>query len=347
MYVTRLSGSLGRAVEPGIQAAAEAEADPTLQAEMYEMLSRISDDDIGRKLDTARAAAEAIDRVDHPDPYVVFHVQAALVEAEFYAGLGNHVERLEGVDPGPRSRFPPVRAAVSGDDLIGRLLAYAGRIDDGLEILRGMYDRAAVESRSTLPAILGWMAEAQILAGRFAAAVELTREAVERSREIGAADGSPWEVGFLAVGLALAGPAGRSRGRRDPSARRRRLREPVDRHRPRARPARARSRRIGPQPARRSRRPPAPHRGRQAGGRHRRPDRLRPRRRLRRGTARRRASRPRPHEVLARFEEQAERCGGRWARAGGGPVPRPHPRRRRAPRRGVRRRRTRIPRPAR
>ncbi len=193
------------AIGPGIQAAAEAEDDPTFQAEVYEMLSRISDDDIARKLDIARRAREAIGRVDDPDPYVVFHVQAALVEAEFYAGLGNHIGWLDGLDPGAGSRFPPVRAAVNGDDLIGRLLAYAGRMDDGLEILRGMYDRAAVESRSTLPAILGWMAEAQILAGRFAAAVNLTREAVERAQEIGAADGSPWEVGFLAVGLALLG----------------------------------------------------------------------------------------------------------------------------------------------
>ena len=205
MYVTRLSGSLGRAIAHGIQAATEAADDPTFQAEVYELLSRVSDDDIDRKLDTARRAREAIDRVEDPDPLVVFHVQAALVEAEFYAGLGNHIDRLEGLDPGTGSRFPPVRAAVSGDDLIGRLLAYAGRMDDGIEILRGLYDRASVESRSTLPAVLGWMAEAHVLAGRFAATVQLTQEAVERAQETGAADGPPWEVGFLAVGLAQLG----------------------------------------------------------------------------------------------------------------------------------------------
>ena len=40
MYVTRLSGALGRAVEYGLQAAQEATDDPTLQAEVYELLSR-------------------------------------------------------------------------------------------------------------------------------------------------------------------------------------------------------------------------------------------------------------------------------------------------------------------
>ena len=50
--------------------------------------------------------------------------------------------------------------------------------------------RASVEGRSTLPAILGWMAEAQIMAGRFVAAGELTREAVERAEETGGKGGS-------------------------------------------------------------------------------------------------------------------------------------------------------------
>ncbi len=132
-------------------------------------------------------------------------MRAALVEAEFYAGLGIHLDRLDGLDPGTRPRFPPVRTASRGDDLIGRLLTYAGRIDDGLAILRGMYERASVEGRSTLPAILGWMAEAQIMAGRFAAAAELTREAIERAEETGGDGGTPWEVGFHAVALAMLG----------------------------------------------------------------------------------------------------------------------------------------------
>jgi ATP/maltotriose-dependent transcriptional regulator MalT len=172
---------------------------------VYETLSRISDDDIARKLDTARKGLDAIGRIAVPDPEVAFYVRAAVVEAEFYAGLGVHLERLEGLDPGTRPRFPPVRTAARGDDLIGRLLAYDGRVDEGLEVLRAMYERAAVESRSILPAILGWMAEAQIMAGRFAAAAELTREAIERAEETGNTGGTAWEVGFHAVALAMLG----------------------------------------------------------------------------------------------------------------------------------------------
>jgi DNA-binding CsgD family transcriptional regulator len=205
MYVTRLSGSLGRGVEYGVRAAAEAAEDPSFQAEVFELLSRISDNDIARKLDAARQGLEALGRVAAPDPEVVFYVRAALVEAEFYAGLGIHLDRLEGLDPGTRPRFPPVRSASRGDDLIGRLLAYAGRIDEGLEALRGMYERVSVEGRSILPAILGWMAEAQIMAGRFAAAADLTREAIERAEETGANGGTPWEVGFHGVALAMLG----------------------------------------------------------------------------------------------------------------------------------------------
>ena len=205
MYVRRLSGSLGRAVDHGLQAAAEAAGDPSFQAEVYEMLSRLSDNDIERKLDAARKGFEAIDRIADPDPDVVFHVRAALIEAEFYAGLGIHLERLDGLDPGTTRRFPPVRTASRADDLIGRLLAYSGRIDEGLEILSAMYEQASVESRSILPAILGWMAEAQIMAGRFAAAVELTREAIERAEETGGVGGTPWEVGFQGVALAMLG----------------------------------------------------------------------------------------------------------------------------------------------
>ncbi len=205
MYVARLSGSLERAVEHGIQAAAEAAGDPMFQAEVLELLSRISDNDIPRKLDSARRALEAVERVPRPDPEVLFQVRAALVEAEFYAGLGLHLERLDGVEPEARPRFPPVRTASHGDDLLGRLLAYDGRIEEGLDLLRGMYDRASVENRSILPAILGWMAEAQLMAGRFEVARDLTREALDRAEETGGAGGLPWEVGFHAVALARLG----------------------------------------------------------------------------------------------------------------------------------------------
>jgi DNA-binding CsgD family transcriptional regulator len=205
MYVSRLSGSLGRSVEYGVRAAAEAVEDPPFQAEVFELLSRLSDNDIARKLDAARKGLEALGRVAAPDPEMVFYARAALVEAEFYAGLGVHLDDLDGLDPGTRVRFPPVRAASRGDDLIGRLLTYSGRIDEGLATLRGMYQRAAVEGRSTLPAILGWMAEGQIMAGRFAAAAELTQEAIERAEETGGPSGTPWEVGFHAVALAMLG----------------------------------------------------------------------------------------------------------------------------------------------
>jgi DNA-binding CsgD family transcriptional regulator len=68
-----------------------------------------------------------------------------------------------------------------------------------------MYERAAVESRSILPAILGWMADAQLMASRFAEACDLTREAVERTEETGGTGGLPWEVGLHAVALARLG----------------------------------------------------------------------------------------------------------------------------------------------
>src|SRR6185503_8055141 len=138
MYVTRLSGSLGRAVAYGVQAATEAAGDPSLQADVFEMLSRMSDDDVARKLDAARNGLAALGTIAVPDPEMAFYVHAALVEAEFYAGLGIHLERLDGLDPGTRPRFPPVRTALRGDDLVGRLLAYAGRVDEGLEVLRAM-----------------------------------------------------------------------------------------------------------------------------------------------------------------------------------------------------------------
>jgi DNA-binding NarL/FixJ family response regulator len=205
MYVARLSGSLERAVEHGREAAREAESDPLFRAEVLELLSRISDSDVVLKLDAARQALDAVDRVPRPDPEVVFQVRAALVEAEFYAGLGIHLERLEGLDPEVRPRFPPVRTSTHGDDLVGRLLAYDGRVDEGLTLLRGMYDRASVENRSILPAILGWMAEAQIMGGRFTAARELTQQALDRAQETGGEGGLPWEVGLHAVASARLG----------------------------------------------------------------------------------------------------------------------------------------------
>ncbi len=205
MYVLRLSGALGRAVDYGIQAAAEAADDASFEAEVCQLLSRLSDNDISRKLDTARRGLDALARVRYPDPDVVFYVQAAMVEAEFYAGLGIHLDRLDGIDPGSGSAFPPTRSASRGDDLIGRLLIYAGRIDDGLAVLRRMSERVAVAGRSTLPATLGWMAEGEVIAGRFAAAAALTREAIDRAEEIGHEGGYPWEVGFHAVALAMLG----------------------------------------------------------------------------------------------------------------------------------------------
>ena len=205
MYVTRLSGQLGRAIDQGLQAIENAAGHPQFQAEVYELLSRVSDNDIERKLALARSGIAAVQQVADPDPHVLFHARAALVEAEFYTGLGIHLERLDGLNPPPRRDFPPVRTAVAGEDLIGRLLTYDGRIDEGLRVLRGMYERAMVENRSVLPAILGWMAEGEIMAGRFHAAAELTREAIERAQQIGAPGGNPWEVGFHAVALAMLG----------------------------------------------------------------------------------------------------------------------------------------------
>lgn len=205
MYVTRIAGSLERAVELGVQAASEAGSDAVFRAEVLELLSRISDNDIGLKLDTARQAVAAVSGVRDPDPEVVFQVNAALVEAEFYAGLGVHLERLEGLDPEARPRFPPVRTAFHGDDLAGRLLAYDGRVDEGLDLLRGMYERAAVQNRAVLPVVLGWMAEAEIIAGRFAAAGDHTADAFDRAKEIGGDDGPPWEIGLHALALARLG----------------------------------------------------------------------------------------------------------------------------------------------
>jgi DNA-binding CsgD family transcriptional regulator/KaiC/GvpD/RAD55 family RecA-like ATPase len=205
MYVTRSTGSLGRAVEFGLQAAAEAEQDPSFQSEVFELVSRMADNDIALKLDTARRALEAIGKVTDPDPEVRFYANAALVEAEFLAGLGIHLDRLERFPSSIRPRFPPVRTAARADDLIGRLLLFSGRVDEGLAVLRGLYDRASVENRSLLSGVLGWMAEGELLAGRFAAAAALTEEAIERAAETGSPGGTPWELGFHGVALARLG----------------------------------------------------------------------------------------------------------------------------------------------
>jgi DNA-binding CsgD family transcriptional regulator len=205
MYIRRLTGSLEAALAYGMRAVDEAADDPSFQAEVYEMVSRLSDNDIARKLATARAGLAAVDRIEDPDPYLVFHTRAALVEAEFYAGLGIHLERLAGLDPGERPRFPPVRTAQRGEDLIGRLLTFSGRIDEGLDVLRAMCERAAVSYRGSLPSFLAWAAEAQIMAGRFEAALGSLNEAIERSEEAGSRGGYPWEVGVRAVALAMLG----------------------------------------------------------------------------------------------------------------------------------------------
>lgn len=203
MYVTRLSGSLEEAVAYGQQAVLEAEDDPSLQAEIYELLSRLADTDMELKLDAARKGLDAVARIPDPDPEVAFYARAAMVEAEFLAGLGIHLDALGPPPAEVRPRFPPIRAAVHADDLIGRLLVFDGRIDEGLAVLRGFDERAAVESRSALVAVLAWMAEGEILAGRFPAAVEVGEEGLERAAETGAED--PWGKGFHALALARLG----------------------------------------------------------------------------------------------------------------------------------------------
>src|SRR5262249_33103542 len=83
-------------------------------------------------------------------------------------------------------------------------LAHDGRVDEGLELLRGLYDRAAVAGRSILPAVLGWMAEAQIIGGRVAAAAGLTPGAIEHSGETGGAEGGESGGGGLPGGGSVA-----------------------------------------------------------------------------------------------------------------------------------------------
>src|SRR5262249_18846094 len=211
MYVTRMSGSLQEAVAFGVRAAEEAQDDPAFQAEVYELLPRLADTDVSLKRDAARKGLDALERIPDADPEVAYYARAAMVEAEFLAGLGIHLDAL---DPRPevvRTRFPPVRTAVLADDLIGRLLIFDGRIDEGLAVLRRHYDRMAVENRNGLPAALGWMLEGQLMAGRFPEAVALGEEALERAAETGNDD--PWGRGFHALALAMVGRLDEARSR--------------------------------------------------------------------------------------------------------------------------------------
>jgi DNA-binding CsgD family transcriptional regulator len=205
MYVARASGGMVRSVEYGLRAAEEAAADPAFQAEAYEWLSRMADNDTALKLDTARRGLDAIGRVRDPDPEAVFYAKAALVEAEFHAGLGIHLDMLEDPPAASRLRFPPIRTASRADDLIGRLLGFAGRFDEARETLRGLHDRAAVQNRSILPAVLGWMSAVEVMAGRFRAAVAITDEAIERIDETGSSGILRWVLGLRAVALVALG----------------------------------------------------------------------------------------------------------------------------------------------
>jgi DNA-binding CsgD family transcriptional regulator len=203
MYVARTSGVIERAIEHGTQAVADAEDAPELQAEIYELLSRIADNDAELKLDAASHGLAALARMPDPDPEVAFYGRAALLEAQFAAGLGIRLEALEPIPAEPRRRFPPVRSAIMADDLIGRMLLFEGRIDDGLVTLQRFYERVAVENRSVLPAVLGWIIEGEVMSGRLDAALAHGEELLERIAETGAE--GPWAVGFHALALAMAG----------------------------------------------------------------------------------------------------------------------------------------------
>ena len=203
MYVARMSGAIERAIEHGTQAAADAAGAPPLQAEIYELLSRIADNDAALKLAAASKGVDALARMRDPDAEVAYYSRAALLEARFAAGLGIHLEALEPIPAEPRRRFPPVRSAIMADDLVGRMLLYEGRIDDGLATLQRFYERAAVENRSVLPAVLGWIIEGEVMGGRLHAALAHGEELLERISETGAEH--PWAVGFHALALAMAG----------------------------------------------------------------------------------------------------------------------------------------------
>ena len=205
MYVARPLGGMNRSVAYGLQAAQEAADDPAFQSEVYEWLSRQADNDSALKLETARKALEALERVPDPDPELAFYARAALVEADFYAGRGIRLDLLEDAPTETKPRFPPVRTASFGDDLVGRLLGFAGRIDEARTVLRGLFDRAAVQNRSLLPAVLGWMSVVEILSGEFTAAESLTAEAIERVEETGNRGMLLWVLGYRGIALAALG----------------------------------------------------------------------------------------------------------------------------------------------
>ncbi len=203
MYVARVSGSLERAIEHGTQAALDAADAPQLQAEIYELLSRIADNDAGLKMEAASRGLDALGRIQDPDAEVAYYSRAALLEARFVAGLGIDLETLDPVPAEPRRRFPPVRSAVLADDLVGRMLLVEGRIDEGLSTLQRFYDRVAVENRSVLPAVLAWMIEGEVMGGRLPEALAHGDELLERILETGAEQ--PWATGLHAIALAMAG----------------------------------------------------------------------------------------------------------------------------------------------
>ncbi|MDX6308476.1 MAG: hypothetical protein QOI06_1522 [Nocardioidaceae bacterium] len=205
MYVARSATGIERAVEYGEQAVLESVDDPAFQAEVLEHLSRVADHDSALKLDMARRAMRAMSQVTEPNPVALFYVRAALVEAEFHAGLGIHLELLANPPPEGPPGFPPVRTASSGDDLTGRLLAMSGRVDEGRTVLRKLYDRAATENLSIIPAVLCWMSELEVIAGRFVSACSLSEEALRRAEETGAAANLAWVLGRHAVALSYLG----------------------------------------------------------------------------------------------------------------------------------------------
>jgi DNA-binding CsgD family transcriptional regulator len=205
MYVARSATGIKGAVEYGEQAVVESVDDPAFQAEVLEHLSRVADHDSVLKLDTARMAMAAMARVTDPDPVALFYVRAAVVEAEFHAGLGIHLELLAEAPPDEPPSFPPVRTASRANDLIGRLLAMSGRVDEGREVLRQLHHRAAAENLSILPAVLCWMSELEIIAGRFRSACALSEDALGHAEEIGAAGNLAWVLGRHAIALSYLG----------------------------------------------------------------------------------------------------------------------------------------------
>jgi DNA-binding CsgD family transcriptional regulator len=147
----------------------------------------------------------AMSQVADPSPIADFYVRAALVEAEFHAGLGIHLELLCDAPPEEVPSFPPVRTASGGDDLIGRLLAMSGRVEEGREVLQKLHDRAAAGNLSILPAVLCWMSELEVIAGRFPSACALSEEGLARAEETGAAANLAWVLGRHAVALSYLG----------------------------------------------------------------------------------------------------------------------------------------------